>query len=157
MTRLKVSLTALALALSALSCATNTNTNTAIGNNGTRTVTVNAASPGNSPAPAAAGGDLTAARATYDAACVKCHKENGEGGMVEMDKDKLRVPSFKGGHALKHSDEEYARQISEGGEGMPAFKKRLTPEQITGLVRLIRAEFQAGAGGGTSNANSAHE
>jgi hypothetical protein len=27
---------------------------------------------------------------------------------------------------------------------MPAFEKRLTPEQIRGLVRFIRREFQAG-------------
>jgi mono/diheme cytochrome c family protein len=27
---------------------------------------------------------------------------------------------------------------------MPAFEKRLTPEQIGGLVRFIRQEFQAG-------------
>ncbi|MFN2480848.1 MAG: cytochrome c, partial [Pyrinomonadaceae bacterium] len=60
---------------------------------------------------------------------------------------------------LKHSDAEYAKQITEGGEGMPKFKDRLTPEQINGLVRFIRSEFQSGLNaGGASNSNAAaHE
>lgn len=154
MTRLKFCLTAAALSLSAAACATNTNTNTAIIINSNRTVTINASPSGAAPTPAPTD-ELAAARTTYDAACVKCHKQNGEGGVVELDKDKLRVPGFKAGHALKHSDEEYAKQISEGGEGMPSFNKRLTPEQINGLVRFIRTEFQAGLKvGGAANANA---
>jgi mono/diheme cytochrome c family protein len=154
MTRLKLSVTALAVALFALACATNTNTNTATNSN--RTVTVNSpTNAANANAPAPANDALAAARTTYGNACIKCHKENGEGGVVDIDGDKLRVPSFKGGHALKHSDADYVKQITNGGEGMPKFKDRLTPEQIDGLVHFIRAEFQAGLNtGGASNANA---
>lgn len=100
------------------------------------------------PAPASAtpaADEFASIRATYNAACVRCHKENGEGGLVELDEGaRLKVPSFKAGHALKHDDAEYARQIAKGGEGMPAFGRRLSPEQINELVRFIRREFQAG-------------
>lgn len=89
--------------------------------------------------------EFAAARSTYTAVCVRCHKENGEGGAVEFDEGgTLKVPSFKSGHGLHHTDIQFAHQIAKGGDGMPAFEKKLTPEQINGLVRFIRKEFQAG-------------
>jgi mono/diheme cytochrome c family protein len=149
MLRLKLSLSAFALLLFALACSTNTNTSTETPSNTGRAANANAAAPAASP------DSLAAARTTYNNACVKCHKENGEGGVADVDGEKLRTPSFKGGHALKHSDAEYVKQITNGGEGMPKFKDRLTPEQIDGLVRFIRAEFQSGAGAaGASNSNA---
>jgi mono/diheme cytochrome c family protein len=151
MLRLKLSLSACALALFALACATNTNTGTETASNASRAANSNAANANAAPSDASA----PAARATYNNACAKCHKEDGEGGVVVIDGEKLRVPTFKSGHALKHTDAEYAKQITNGGEGMPKFKDRLTPEQIEGLVRLIRAEFQSGTGtGGASNTNA---
>jgi mono/diheme cytochrome c family protein len=152
MLRLKLSLSAFALLLFALACSSSTNTTTTTGTatNAPRAANANAA------ATPASTDSLAAARATYNNSCVKCHKENGEGGVADVDGEKLRTPSFKGGHALKHSDAEYVKQITNGGEGMPKFKDRLTPEQIDGLVRFIRAEFQAGLNaGGASNANAA--
>lgn len=149
-TRLKLGLVALACALAGVACATNTNT--AIGN-ANRTVTNNVST--NAANTNAASNDaLASARTTYNNTCVKCHKENGEGGTVDADGDKLRVPNFKSGHALKHSDAEYVKTINEGGEGMPKFKGRLSDEQINGLVHFIRTEFQANANaGGAANAN----
>ena len=95
--------------------------------------------------PAATPDELAAARTTYDAACVKCHQPNGEGGLVELDEQsKLKVPSFKQPRVVAQSDQRYTSQIANGGDGMPAFKKRLTPEQINDLVRLVRRDFQAG-------------
>ena len=67
----------------------------------------------------------------------------GSGGPFEIDGGKkLDVPSLREGHALKHTDEEFAGQIANGGDGMPAFKNRLDPERVGGLVRFIRREFQ---------------
>ena len=157
MLRLKLSLSAFALLLFALACSSSTTTDTVTNTSraaNASAANANAANANAAAAPAAAPDSLAAARTTYNNACVKCHKENGEGGTVDVDGEKVRVPSFKGGHALKHTDAEYAKQITNGGEGMPKFKDRLTPEQIDGLVRLIRADFQAGAGaGGASNSN----
>jgi mono/diheme cytochrome c family protein len=157
MTRLKLILLALACALTAFACATNTNTS--IGNSN-RTVTNNATTnaanmnaTANANAPVA-NDALASARSTYNNTCAKCHKETGEGGVADIDGEKLRVPGFKSGHALKHSDAEYVKKINEGGEGMPKFKGRLTPEQIDGLVRFIRTEFQSSASAtGAANTN----
>ena len=148
----KPALPALAAGLFALACntATPTNTSTAASPNRAANVSV-------PPAPAATADELAAARATYDAACVRCHKQNGEGGKVELEEGEkpLDVPNFKEGHALKHNDAEYARQIADGGDGMPAFKKRLTAQQIGDLVRLIRRDFQgAAAAKPAANANA---
>lgn len=107
----------------------------------------NAASPPSVAAstPAPATDEMASARATYKAVCARCHQENGEGGTVEFDEGgALKVPSFKTGHGLTHTEAQFARQIAKGGDGMPAFEKRLTPEQIGGLVRYIRQEIQAG-------------
>jgi mono/diheme cytochrome c family protein len=150
---LKLSLSACALALFALACSTNTGTNTVTESNTTRAANANAANA-NAAAPVASPDSLAAARVTYNNACSKCHKETGEGGVVDVDGEKIRVPGFKSGHALKHTDAEYAKQITNGGEGMPKFKDRLTPEQIDSLVHFIRAEFQTGLqAGGASNSN----
>ena len=100
-------------------------------------------------------------RATYSTTCIRCHKANGEGGVAELDKgETLKVPSFKEGHALKHTDQQYVRQITKGGEGMPPFGNRLTPEQINELVRFIRKEFQGQAtppGASSGTAPAAHK
>lgn len=152
---LKLSLLALAAALLALACGANNNT--APGTNAAANANRATAADG-APAssPTATPDELASARSTYNATCARCHKANGEGGVAELDPGEkpLKVPSFKEGHALKHTDAEYARQIANGGEGMPAFKKRLTEQQIKDLVRLIRRDFQGGAGASASNANA---
>jgi cytochrome c551 len=143
MKHLKLVLLVSAVTAFAVACASTNNTpqtgNTNAANT-TATSNTNATTPASTPAD-----ELAAARATYNAACVRCHKENGEGGLTDMgDGGTLKVPSFKSGHGLNHTDAQFARQIAKGGDGMPAFEKRLTPEQIGGLVRFIRQEFQAG-------------
>ncbi|MDT7604045.1 MAG: Cytochrome oxidase, cbb3-type, subunit [Acidobacteriota bacterium] len=153
MTRLKLTLLVSASALYALACASNTNTATVTNTN--RTATVNAASA-NASAPAASADEFAAARTTYNATCIKCHKESGEGGVAEIDGERLKVPSLKSHHAREHTDAELVKKISKGGEGMPAFEKRLTPDQISGLARFVRHEFQSTPEtGGASNTNAA--
>jgi len=85
---------------------------------------------------------LAAARANYQKTCVACHGETGEGGTVTVEGKKLKVPSFKAAHALKDSDDEFIEQIKEGGDGMPAFKDKLSAAEITDLVKFIRRDFQ---------------
>jgi len=86
--------------------------------------------------------ELAAARKSYVQICSACHQENGDGGTVKIEGKPLKVPSLKVGHALKHTDEEFAKQISKGGDGMPPFKDKFTPEQINDLVRFIRRDIQ---------------
>ena len=144
MRRLKLALLTSA-ALFAVACATATNTGTTTGTGNASGA--NSAAAGPPAPPASPGAAASSARATYDAACVKCHKENGEGGVAELDEGtKITVPSFKEDHSIEHTDADFVRKITNGDkeEGMPAFKDRLTPEQINELVRFIRSEFQAG-------------
>lgn len=99
---------------------------------------------GSPAAPANANSDeLAAARANSKKHCSVCHGEDGTGGPVKLDDGtKLKVPSLREGHALKHKDEEFVRQITNGGDGMPKFGDMLSREEIIDLVRFIRKEFQ---------------
>jgi mono/diheme cytochrome c family protein len=106
----------------------------------TETVTHNGPTPALSPA--ATPDQFADARATFKKSCDGCHSEDGSGGLKEVDGKKLKVPTFREGHSLNHPDEDFLKQISKGGDGMPAFKDKLTPEQMNGLVRFIRHEFQ---------------
>jgi len=82
-------------------------------------------------------------RGIYEKDCKSCHGETGQGGTVKQDDgSKLKVPSLREGRAVRHDDGEFLKQITKGGDGMPAFDKKLTPEQMNDLIKMIRAEFQ---------------
>ena len=89
--------------------------------------------------------EFALARASYKQNCKLCHMANGEGGPVKLDDGtKLKVPSLREGHALKHPNSEYVKQITKGGDGMPGFGEKLKPEEINDLIRFIRHECQGG-------------
>jgi mono/diheme cytochrome c family protein len=100
----------------------------------------------NTQAPATATPDqFAAARVTFDKNCKSCHGETGKGGPVKLeDGTKLKVPSLCEGHALRHPDSDFVKQITKGGDGMPAFGDKLKPDEINDCVRFIRHEFQGG-------------
>jgi mono/diheme cytochrome c family protein len=104
------------------------------------TVTHNGPTPELSPA--GTPDQFAATRATFKKSCAGCHSEDGSGGLKEVDGKKLKVPNLREGHALNHPDDDFIKQINKGGDGMPAFKDKLTPEQINDLVRLVRHDFQ---------------
>ena len=87
--------------------------------------------------------EFASARATFAKNCVACHGAQGEGGLKTVDDKKLKVPSLSEGHALKHTDEDFVEQIMKGGDGMPAFKDKLSADEINLMVRFVRHEFQA--------------
>jgi mono/diheme cytochrome c family protein len=91
--------------------------------------------------PAATPDELAAAAGDYSKFCINCHKADGTGGKVELEEGaKMDVPSLRE-HGLKDSDAALAKQIREGGDEMPAFKKKLDDPRIANLVRYIRREF----------------
>ena len=95
--------------------------------------------------PAATPDPLAASRGTFAKDCQLCHGPDGRGGPVKLeDGTKLRVPSLREGHALRHPDSDFLKQIKEGGDGMPAFKDKLSQQQIDEMIRFIRQEFQGG-------------
>ena len=94
-----------------------------------------------SPQPSAAD-EFAATRAIFKEHCVNCHGENAAGGRVQVEGREIKVPNLTGEHARKPTDERIAAKISEGDDEMPAFKDKLSPQQIQDLVRFIRKEFQ---------------
>ena len=96
--------------------------------------------------------EFASARANFAKHCKECHGENAEGQTVTKDGKKLKVPSLRTGHALTHPNAEFVKQITKGGDGMPAFgegtpepsKEKLSAKEIDDMVRFIRHEFQGG-------------
>jgi mono/diheme cytochrome c family protein len=96
-----------------------------------------------SPATAASPVDeFATARANYQKHCEGCHGETGEGGLVKVENKRIKVPSLKADHALKHTDEQITKMITNGEEEMPAFKDKMSAQEISDLVRYVRKHFQ---------------
>jgi mono/diheme cytochrome c family protein len=107
----------------------------------------NQAQPSTSPAPEiaaapAASDPFADAYVDFQKHCQVCHGEKGQGGTVTIEGRKLKVPSLRDGRALEHTDEKFVKQISEGDEEMPAFKDKLSPDEINQIVKFIRKELQ---------------
>jgi mono/diheme cytochrome c family protein len=131
---ISLALLCVAIALVALACTetpTTTNTNTS------RT----AASPA-APAATATPDALAGARANFTKNCEPCHGPNGEGGPVKVDNKQIKVPSLKSDHAIKHTDDQIAKMITNGEEAMPAFKDKMSQQEIADMVKYVRTHFQ---------------
>ena len=98
--------------------------------------------PASSPASTSTPDPTAIARATYAKECESCHGEKGDGGLVKVDNKSLKVPSLKSERVIKQTDEQYIKQITDGGDGMPAFKDKLKTVEMEALVKLIRKEIQ---------------
>lgn len=87
--------------------------------------------------------EFASTRANYAKDCASCHGDEGKGGIVKTTEGtRLKVPSLREGHALKHDDDDYVDQILNGGDGMPKFKDKLTGTEVNAMVRFVRHEFQ---------------
>jgi len=129
-----IALSATVCFLFVTACKTETTTTT---NGNTNTVR---ATPGSTP------DQFAAVRTIYEKDCKECHGQDGQGGRVTLkDGTKLKVPSLREGHALRHKDAEFVKQITKGGDGMPAFADKLKPEEINDLIKFVHREFQGGA------------
>ena len=128
---ISLALLCVAIALVALACTetpTTTNTNTS------RTAA--------SPAATATPDPLAGARANFTKNCEPCHGPNGEGGLVKVDNKQIKVPSLKSDHAIKHTDDQIAKMITNGEEAMPAFKDKMSQQEIADMVKFVRTNFQ---------------
>lgn len=128
---------------------TNTNSNAVATNSNTITQNVNGTSassetaPGNSTANnQSADPELAGARKIYTEKCVVCHKENGEGGKIDLDGATINVPSYKSDRAKNKSDEKFLDYIENGDDDMPPFKGKITTDEMKSLVKMIRKDFQ---------------
>ena len=131
---ISLALTCVAIAMIAVACTeTATPTNTS------------SSRPAGSPpaaAPAASVDQFATARANYKKNCEACHGPEATGGLVKVEKKQIKVPSLKADHAIKHTDEQLTKMITNGEEEMPAFKDKMSAADISEMVRFIRKEFQ---------------
>ena len=135
---IKIGLIITVIALFIFACAeskTTVNTNTVVN------------APANAPTnaqPTAAMDEMASAKTIYTDNCVKCHKEDGAGGKVVIDGKRLKAASLISEHSKKDDDAEIIEHIEEGipDEGMPAFKDRLSDDQIKLVVKYIRKDLQ---------------
>jgi len=128
---ISLALLCIAIALVAFACTetpTTTNTNTS-----------RAAA---SPAATATPDPLAGAQANFTKNCEPCHGPKGEGGLVKVDNKQIKVPSLKSDHAIKHTDDQIAKMITNGEEAMPAFKDKMSQPEIADLVKFVRHHFQ---------------
>ena len=131
---ISLALTCVAIALIACAC---TETPTTTSTNTSRT----AASPA-APAATATPDPLATARANFAKHCEGCHGPNGEGGLVKVDNKQIKVPSLKTEHAIKHTDDQIAKMITNGEEQMPPFKDKMSQQEIGDMVKFVRTQFQ---------------
>ena len=108
----------------------------------TNTATPRSAASPAAPAPSASVDELAAARTNYAKNCEGCHGPEGQGGTVKIENKQLKVPSLHAEHAIKHTDAEITDFITNGHEEMPAFKDKVSPAEVTDLVRFVRKTFQ---------------
>jgi cytochrome c551 len=147
----KLALVSLALLSFATACG-NAPANSTANTNATAASTPAASKP--TATPAGTPDELADARSTFKNTCSRCHKEDGTGGTVKLDDGTtLKVPNLHDEHAAKHTDEQFAKKIQNGGDGMPRFKDRLSQQQIDALVRLIRHDFQGQTASGSPTAS----
>ena len=140
MKTLKIVMIFAALALFAAACGKTETTNT--------TSNANTAKSNANTAPTAAAtatpDELAAVKKIYSEKCAGCHKDNGTGGEKDIDGVKIKVPDFTSEKLKGEPDNEFVDAITNGykEDGMPAFKGKISDQEIKDLVKLIRKEFQ---------------
>lgn len=136
----KIALIILTVALFAFACNQNQTTDTnAVNTTNTAVVVTNANTPPSAPLD-----ELAAARKHYSELCIKCHKEGGIGGVSEIDGKRIKSPNFTSERMMKDDDADWIEAIQNGiaEDGMPAYKDKLSEQEIKDLVKLIRKDFQ---------------
>ena len=114
-------------------CTQGTNTTNAPKN------TANASTPAQSQSPTPVD-ELTLAKNLYATNCMICHKENGTGGKVTIEGKSLNPENLTAEKFKKATDEKLIKYVTDGilDEGMPAFKDKLSADQIKSVVRHVR-------------------
>lgn len=136
---IKIALVLTAAALFAIACsnsATTPNTANATANNNNPAGTPAASTP----APPATPDEASIGRDLYAKNCAECHKENGKGGKVTVDGKSLDPDDITTAKMAAKPDEKLTEYIVNGfpDDGMPAFKDKMTPEQIKAVIKHVR-------------------
>ncbi len=142
----KLALISAALALFIIACTQNKTANVNVADNTAAVVNSNAGTmlPQPTATTAVMDDELASARIIYSEICTNCHKENGTGGVSDIDGKKIKAPNFTSDRMKKDPDSDFIETIENGAkeDGMPAYKGKLTDAEIKDLVKYIRREFQ---------------
>ena len=94
--------------------------------------------------PTATVDEAASVRKIYTDQCARCHKENGTGGKTEIDGTTINAENLTTDKMKRMADAKYVDYIKNGitDEGMPAFKDKLTDDEIKNVIKFIRTEFQ---------------
>lgn len=96
------------------------------------------------PQPTATIDEMVSAKKIFLNQCARCHKDDGTGGKTVIEGTTINAENLTTDKMKKMSDEKYIDYIKNGiaDEGMPAFKDRLSDDEIKSVIRFIRTEFQ---------------
>lgn len=72
--------------------------------------------------------------------CMICHKETGKGGKVTIEGKTINPDDLTAEKFKKMTDDKIIGYVTNGveDEGMPAFKDKMTPEEIRAVVAHVR-------------------
>ncbi|MGB7202861.1 MAG: cytochrome c [Pyrinomonadaceae bacterium] len=72
--------------------------------------------------------------------CMICHKESGKGGKVTIEGKSINPEDLTADKMKKMTDEKLIGYVRDGieDEGMPAFKDKITAEEIRAVVAHVR-------------------
>lgn len=76
----------------------------------------------------------------YALNCMICHKETGKGGKLTVEGKAINPDDLTHDKFKKMADEKIIGYVTNGveDEGMPAFKDKMTPEEIRAVVAHVR-------------------
>lgn len=88
--------------------------------------------------------ELAGAKMIYSQKCIKCHKEDGSGGVTDIEGTKIKAPDFHSDRLMNDKDADWIETINNGAkeDGMPAFKGKISDAEITNLVKYIHRDLQ---------------
>jgi len=142
MNLLKTGLILFFFAVFVFACSRTENSGSAV-TNGNQTA-VNLPASAAPPQISNAGDELASARGIYSETCARCHKTDGAGGVTVIDGKNVKAPNLTSERQKREPDSEYIEIIEKGApeDGMPAYKGKISDEDIKNLVKYIRREFQ---------------
>lgn len=136
---LKFSLVLLTISIFVIACTNTENTKTTPANNANKVTNAET-----TPQPTATQDEMASAKKIYTEKCARCHKDDGTGGKTEIEGTKINAENLTSDKMKKEPDSEYIEAIEKGfpDDGMPAFKGKLTEQEIKDVVAYIRKDLQ---------------
>lgn len=89
--------------------------------------------------------EMASGRKIYMEICANCHRDDGSGGKITIEGKTIKPDNLTTDKMKKMADAKYVDYIKNGviDEGMPAFKDKLSDEEINHVIAFIRKDLQA--------------